>query len=95
MGAVEPRVGMRQWKVLCAVDNAYPETALALIAGSAIGDSMPFSTHKPVLESLVQRGMLEDVCPLGQHPLSRHCWLRTTDVGAGARLNARFRHVPR
>lgn len=87
------RVGVRQWRVLLAADTEYPGVIKAYDAGQAIGNGLPFSAHKPVIESLLHLGLLEHVDGDVSADLRSHCTLKITDRGAMARLDRKASHA--
>lgn len=87
------RVGVRQWRVLLAADTEYPGVIRAYDAGKAIGDGLPFSAHRPVIESLLHLGLLEHVDGDYDRDLRSHCSLKITDRGAMARRDRKVSHA--
>lgn len=92
---VSARVGIRQWRVLLAADTAWPGAITAKDAGEAIRDSLPFSAHRPVLEALLDKGLLAHVCDPSGPGLDRSCLVCITDRGARAGLSRKGREAVR
>lgn len=88
------RVGMRQWRVLLAVDNAWPGQITARAAGEAIRDGLPFSAHKPVIWTLLNRGLVYHFCPNGGCDVEPGCELEITELGTEAHLSRAGQRPP-
>jgi hypothetical protein len=85
------RVGSRQWAMLRAADDAFPGSVSGAALSRAVGDGMPPSFHRPIIESLIEHRLLSHECEPGNHPPTRTCQLRITERGAWARLDTRGR----
>lgn len=87
------RVGSRQWGMLRAADDAYPDVITVRELRRSPGDGMPPSFHQGVIDSLLDGRLLEHMCPSDDHKPAGLCPLRITDRGASARLAKPKRRV--
>lgn len=85
-----PKVGVRQWRMLCALDNAapLPTSVGSLMTLAGITDSA--GSVLDGIRGMVNRGLLRHVCPDGAPCLrsgasiGRHCWIEITETGRNA-----------
>lgn len=86
MRGTNARVDARGWRILGEAMGYYPSTITVRMASKAVGDGMPLSAHKALIEDLVHKGLLRHVVDCGEHPLAPGCHLVISERGALARL---------
>lgn len=91
MSADNGRVGLRQWRVLLAAENAYPHDVTAYALRLAILDGLSWTHHRDVLASLTARKLLAHTCRGDVHPIRESCTFGITEWGAGARKDKKLR----
>lgn len=93
MAGTSLRVGISQWQMLVAVqaDGGVGVAAWWLVLALPSGQSE--SRGWAVLESLLNRGMVQQLCGRPPHELSRDCFLKITELGELAKLDTRGRRA--